>query len=120
MARAALKQKQAQELKEQITITHQELREAYEGWVDGVLANPKGFLSKRAVKIFMDTVDSFANGYLDIALELINIATINGYRDATWAINKYNEELRKNIGATDRNSLVNTSQKRVRVSDEVF
>ena len=114
-----LKQKQAEEFKNSITITHPELKEAYDGWVDGVLANPKGFLSKRAIKIFIDTVDSFADGYLDVALTIINIATVNGYRDATWAINKYNEENKKNNAV--RNNYVDTSKQRiVKLGNEVF
>lgn len=112
-----LKQRQALELKQEINVTHEKLKEAYDGWVDGVLANPKGFLSKRAVKIFMETVDSFANGYLDIALKVIDIATTNGYRDATWAINKYNADYNSN----NRNSYVDTSRQRVvKLADEVF
>ena len=112
-----LKQRQAEEFKNSINITHPELKEAYDGWVDGVLANPKGFLSKRAIKIFIDTVDSFADGYLDIALTIINIATVNGYRDATWAINKYNDEFNK----SNRNNYVDTSRQRiVKLGDEVF
>ena len=114
-----LRQKQAEEFKNSITITHPELKEAYDGWVDGVLANPKGFLSKRSIKIFIDTVDSFADGYLDIALAIINIAAVNGYRDATWAINKYNEENKKNN--TVRNNYVDTSKQRiVKLGNEVF
>ena len=114
-----LRQKQAEEFKNSITITHPELKEAYDGWVDGVLANPKGFLSKRAIKIFIDTVDSFADGYLDVALTIINIAAVNGYRDATWAINKYNEENKKNN--TVRNNYVDTSKQRiVKLGNEVF
>lgn len=114
-----LKQRQAEEFKNSINITHPELKEAYDGWVDGVLANPKGFLSKRAIKIFIDTVDSFADGYLDIALKIIDIATTNGYRDATWAINKYNEENKKNNAV--RNNYVDTSRQRiVKLGDEVF
>ena len=112
-----LKQKQALEFKQEINVTHPKLKEAYDGWVDGVLANPKGFLSKRAVKIFIDTVDSFANGYLEVALKVIDIATTNGYRDATWAINKYNTEYNN----TNRNNYVDTSRQRVvKLADEVF
>ena len=114
-----LTQRQAEEFKNSINITHPELKEAYDGWVDGVLANPKGFLSKRAIKIFIDTVDSFADGYLDVALTIINIATVNGYRDATWAINKYNEENKKNNAV--RNNYVDTSKQRiVKLGNEVF
>ena len=79
-------------LKKCITCENTELREAYEGWIDGVQANPKGFLSKRSIEIFQRTVDDFCNHNLDLALKIIDIATVNGYRDATWAINVYKKE----------------------------
>lgn len=116
----SMKQRQIEEFKKYITVTHPELKDAYEGWIEAVMQNPKGFLSKRAIKIFQETIDSFADGYLDIALRLIDIATVGGYRDATWAINKYNDENRNNRGNLDRNNLVNTSQRRVNLSDEIF
>ena len=115
-----LRQKQVEEFKKGLTIVHAELREAYEGWIEGVYANPKGFLSKTAVKVFIQTVDEFANGYLDIALEVIKIATINGYRDAQWAINKYNEDYNKNIANRKRNTAVNISGNRGKLGEEVF
>lgn len=117
-----LRQKQAEEFKQSLTITHPELRAAYEGWIEGVYANPKGFLSKSAIKVFIDTVDQFANGYLDVALSVINIATVGGYRDATWAINKYNENYNKQKVTRKRNSLVDTSTERaqIKVGEEIF
>lgn len=79
----------ANNLKTFIVCNNDELREAYECWIDGVYANPKGFLSKLAIKTFIETVDNFANHNLDVALDIVKIATINGYRDANWAIDKY-------------------------------
>ena len=84
-----LRQKEAIELKNHISTTHEELRAALEGWIDGVYANPKGFLSKRAISIFEKTVSDFSAGDLSVALKLIDIATVGGYRDAQWAINDY-------------------------------
>ena len=112
-----VKQKQASEMKSYITVTFPELKEAFESWVDGVLANPKGFLSKKAVSLFQRDVDTFANGDLDIALKVIEIATINGYRDASWAINVFNRDYANNF----RNRFVSTAtQRRAEVADEVF
>lgn len=119
--KTTLRQKQAQELKKNINITHPELKAAYEGWIDGVYANPKGFLSNRAVTIFIDTVDQFANGYLDIALSVINIATVGGYREAEWAIAKYNENYNKQKTTRRRNALVDTSNnKSNNLGEEIF
>lgn len=84
-------------LKSLITCSNQELLEAYKSWVDGVYANPKGFLSKRSIEIFQNTINEYTKGDLDIALDVINIATVSGYRDATWAINSYEERKRKSV-----------------------
>lgn len=116
-----LRQKQAEDFKKGLTVTHPELRAAYEGWIEGVYANPKGFLSKTAIKIFIETVDQFANGYLDVALSVINIAAVGGYRDATWAINKYNEEYSKTKVSRRRNATVDTSATRdAKLGEEIF
>ena len=79
-------------LKSGIVCSNAELLVAYQHWVDGVFANPKGFLTKESIKIFQKTVDDFCNHNLDAALRVIEIATVNGYRDATWAIDRYKKE----------------------------
>lgn len=114
-----LKQKKIIEMKSYITITHTELRKALEDWVEGVYENPKGFLSKKAVELFQRDVDTFANGDLDIALKVVEIATIGGYREAAWAIEKFNKDYSNTLGRR----LISPSDTRVRnvqVSDEVF
>ena len=79
-------------LKTSIATTNDELRQAYEDWIDSVCANPKGFLSKKSIQIFQKTVDDFSNHDLDVALKLIEIATVGGFRDATWAIESYKRQ----------------------------
>ena len=87
--------------------------EAYCNWIDGVYANPKGFLSKRAVEIFQQKVETFANHDLDVALAVIDIAATNGYRDADWALNKYREKSRSSLN-------LNAPQKRAVLGDDIF
>jgi hypothetical protein len=112
-----MRQKKATEMKAYITVTHDELRAAYLDWVDAVYENPKGFLSKRAVELFQRDVDIFANGDLDIALEVINIASKGGYREASWAIEKFNKDYSNGF----RKRFVDTSNtRRVQVGNEVF
>ena len=96
-----------------------ELNQAYMDWVDGVYANPKGFLSPKSVKVFKETVDNFAQGNLDLALKIIDIATVNGYRDATWAINVYKKK-KKNKKKKKKKIKQPVAKKKQKLSDEVF
>ena len=67
----------------------------YIEWVDGVYSNPKGFLSNRAIDVFINKINEYSKGNTSIIMELIEIATINGYRDADWAINVYEQKPKK-------------------------
>lgn len=116
------RQKQCNDLKNKLNCSNQELLEAYQDWIDGVYANPKGFLSIRAISIFQKTVDEFAKGDLDLALKIIDIATVGGYRDATWAINLFNKEyaaeFRKNHSINTNNSIDNS--RNVKLGSDIF
>ena len=91
-----LKQSQRQiqinNLKNCIQCSNYELLTALRDWVDGVYANPKGFLSKASIKVFQDTLNNYTKGDLDLALRIVQIATVNGCRDCNWAINSYEKE----------------------------
>ena len=91
-----LKQSQRQiqinNLKDCIQCSNYELLTALRDWVDGVYANPKGFLSKASIKVFQDTLNNYTKGDLDLALRIVQIATVQGYRDCNWAINVYEKE----------------------------
>ena len=91
-SRMTKREYQKENMKKFIRVSNDELREAYYKWLDGVFANPKGFLSGGAVEAFIQDVDSFSNHDLDVALDIIKIATIGGYRDAQWAINQYRNQ----------------------------
>lgn len=113
------RQRQCYELKNKIQCSNDELLQAYRDWVDGVYANPKGFLSIRSISVFQKTVDDFANGDLDLALKIIEIATVNGYRDCTWAINLFNKDYAAKWKKEHSNNVSTT--KKVEVNeDEVF
>lgn len=113
------RQAQANALKQYIKCENQELKQAYLDWIDGVYANPNGFLSKRSIEIFQKTIDDFSQRNLDLALQIITIATVNGYRDATWAINLYMKEHNISYRIPAASVTVNTPQK-IAVSEEVF
>ena len=86
-------QKQAikKNLKDNITTTNVELYEAYSEWVDSVVSK-EGWMSKQAVVMGQSIVDDFSKRNLDTALAVINIAALHGYRDMSWAINKFKDQ----------------------------
>jgi hypothetical protein len=74
-------------MKKAILETDIDLRAAYERWVEGMVDAENCRFTKAVVQLFEKTVTQYT---IDKALRLkiIEIATTNSYRDATWAINK--------------------------------
>lgn len=114
-------------LKTNIITTNSELRNAYFEWIDAVYAKD-GFMTKAAVVSAQAVIDEFSNRNLDIALKVLEIASINGYRDIKWAINSYNKEYKVAYSFSSSQPSPNTSikqqpampQTRKRLSSEVF
>ena len=108
-------------LKQNITTSNEELREAYYEWIDEVYAKHK-WLAKKSVLHAQEVVDAFSNHNLDVALRLIDIATRYACREMEWAIEKYNKEYIVNfkvVGGSNPTTAVFTP-KPVNVSEEVF
>jgi len=74
-------------MKKAILETDVEIRAAYERWVDGMIDAANCKFTKAVVQLFEKTVTGYTNDKA-LRLKIIEIATINSYRDATWAINK--------------------------------
>ena len=72
-------------LKQAMTATNAELRDAYAHWIETVV-NKNGWLSRQSVIAAQQIVDSYSNHNLDTALKIIHTADINGYRDMSWAL----------------------------------
>ena len=109
-------------LKENIITTNPELRQAYFDWIDAVYSKD-GFMTKAAVIAAQGNIDKFSNRNLDIALKVLEIATINGYRDITWAINNYNKDYKVGYSVAPQPAVRTTQSApppRKRLSDEVF
>ena len=64
-----------------------ELRLAFERWIDGMVDAQNCKFTKAVVQLFEKTVTGYTNDR-ETRFKIIEIATINSYRDATWAINK--------------------------------
>ena len=74
-------------MKKAIFETDIELRAAYERWVDGMVDAANCKFTKAVVQLFEKTVTEYTNDKA-LRLKIIEIATVNSYRDATWAISR--------------------------------
>lgn len=71
-----------------------EVRAAYERWIDGMVDAANCRFTKAVVQVFEKTVTEYTDNKT-LRLKIIEIATINSYKDATWAINKIDSSFKK-------------------------
>ena len=100
-------------LKQHIETTNEELREAYCDWIDAVYSK-QGWLSVKAITHAQEVVDNFSKRDLDIALRVIEIATISGYRDMQWAVDRYSKN------STINYKVLPPTNDKASLSEEVF
>ena len=74
-------------MKKAILETDTDLRYAYERWVDGMVDAANCRFTKAVVQLFEKTITEYTTDKA-VRLKIIEIATVNSYKDATWAINK--------------------------------
>ena len=110
-SKSAKRQAITARMKDAIIAENEELRAAYFEWIDAVVAKV-GWLSNKAVTVAQQLVDEFANHNLDVALKVIEIAAVNGYKDMQWAINKYtsNYKISYELNPVQINSSINSSE----------
>ena len=83
-----------QTMKRFITEQDPELRAAYFQWIDGMIDAANCRFTKAVVQLFEKTVSGW-NADKATKLKIIEIATINSYRDANWALNKLDTDNRR-------------------------
>ena len=64
-----------------------EVRAAYERWIEGMIDAASCRFTKAVVQLFEQTVTEYTQDK-NTRLKIIEIATVNSYKDATWAINR--------------------------------
>lgn len=74
-------------MKKAILETDIDLLAAYERWVDGMVDAANCRFTKAVVQLFEKTVTEYTTDKAT-RLKIIEIATVNSYKDATWAINR--------------------------------
>ena len=94
-------------LKNSIECSNIELKDALRQWVDS--ACERYFLNKNSIKSFVDVLNNYTKGDLDIALEIVSIATEKSYKECQWAINVYEklhpQRLNSNKEVTTRDTI---------------
>ena len=108
-----------QNLKSQIFTTNDELSEAYSKWIEAVY-DKYGWMTGEAVIAAQETIDGFSNRNLDLALNIIRIATINGYRDMSWAIKSYKKDYNVPFRVCSNSAPAVIPLEKPEVTDEVF
>lgn len=74
-------------MKKALLETDVDLRYAYERWIDGMIDAANCRFTKAVVQLFEKTVTEHTSDK-NLRLKIIEIATVNSYKDATWAINR--------------------------------
>jgi hypothetical protein len=74
-------------MKKALVETDYNTRLAYERWIDGMIDAQNCRFTKAVVQLFEKTVTEYTQNR-DLRIKIIEIATTNSYKDATWAINK--------------------------------
>lgn len=108
-----------EELKMYIRTDNAELRDAYCDWIDSVMQK-QGWMSKKSVLLGQDLIDKHANHNLDIAIEILNIASVGAYRDIQWALNTYYDNHKQQNSTINLTKDVPSTDKIVKVTDEIF
>ena len=68
----------------------EELQQAYSNWLDSVYSK-FNFINKQTLFNAQVEVNNAANHDLDAAINIINIAAANGWKDMKWAVKVYKE-----------------------------
>lgn len=89
----------------------EDMKQAYSEWLD-VIQNKFGFVSKQMILTAQSVVDNEANHDVDKAIDIIHIASANGWKDMNYAVSIYNKR--------NNNKLADVKQNDIKVSTELF
>ena len=89
----------------------EDMKQAYSEWLD-VIQNKFGFVSKQMILTAQSVVDNEANHDVDKAIDIIHIASANGWKDMSYAVSIYNKR--------NNNKLADVKQNDIKVSTELF
>jgi len=82
----------------------EDMKQAYCEWLD-VIQNKFGFVSKQMIILAQKTVDSASNHDVDKAIDIIHIASANGWKDMSYAVSVYNKRMNNNFKEVKQNNI---------------
>ena len=106
-AKAAKIEGMKETMKRFIIEQDEELRAAYCRWIEGMIDAANCRFTKAVVQVFEQTVTDYTPDK-NKRLKIIEIATINSYRDANWAISRLSSSFRPGVRIAPENT---TAQK---------
>lgn len=89
----------------------EDMKQAYCEWLD-VIQNKFGFVSKQMVLEAQEIVDATADHDVDKAIDIIHIASANGWKDMQYAVKTYKKR--------HSNKLEEVKQNTINISAEAF
>lgn len=98
-------------LKNSVSCTNPDLRLALQKWVESIF-DKDGYLTKDTIETFYKTLNNYTKGDLDLALRIVEIASIQCYRMCEWAIEVYEKDQRH------KKNTENLAQSKLRVSKQ--
>jgi len=102
-------------LKNNISITDEEIALALEHWIDVLFINQKTMMTKETVAEFENALVEYCGTDKKKMLRLIEIATAQGWKNCVWAIKVYEQE--KSV--TKKSQMRRLSSKNVASADDV-
>ena len=106
-------------LKDAVICQDYKLETALRDWVESIYVGKNGYITKKTVEIFQDTLFQYTKD-LSAALKIVEIATIQGYKDCQWAINTYEKDLKLKKQMSNNAPRVTAQNVGVSLSDKIF
>lgn len=109
------------QLKSYVSASNEELRDAYYEWIEEAYAR-NGWMSAASIREAQRAIDNYSGMDLDIALDILHIASTNGYKDIMWAIDRYekNGMYKKITSQVNSTTETRTPKATLTFTDEVY
>ncbi len=109
------KEQTLKRLKSAVKIDDEVLKQHIFDWIDSVIEKGN-YLTTQSVKINVEELNRFTSSQ-SIAIQVLNMATKNCWRDLSWAMNKITPEIDNKNNFADYNNIISNGE---RVVDEAF
>lgn len=75
-----------------INTGHKGVDNAYKTWIEACIKTKGNFLNKDIINKFQSDLYEYSKGNSDLAIKILNVATLYCYRECSWAIKRYQKE----------------------------